>query len=101
MFDAGSTEGRIIGANAGYDDNGIPIRKTTQLKEGDVIVPVYTLYYADPDDNSDKMQEMEFDGDKIIWTEGLKVTYKTSVMRMNLLTLCSASCTTISSAITP
>ena len=36
-FTAGSTEGRILGANAGYDENGLPIRGTTRLKEGDII----------------------------------------------------------------
>ena len=38
VFSAGSTEGRIIGANAGYDENGLPIRSTQKLKDGDVIV---------------------------------------------------------------
>ena len=44
VFPAGGTEGRIIGANAGYDENGLPIRNTTKLKPGDEIIPIYTLY---------------------------------------------------------
>ena len=76
VFSGGSTEGRIVGANAGYDDNGLPIRKTTKLKDGDVIVPVYTLYYGDPEDEGDDMEEAEFEGDEIIWREGMTVTYE-------------------------
>ena len=74
VFPAGSTEGRIIGANAGYDENGLPIRNTTKLKPGDEIVPVYTCYVFT--DDSDEPQETEFDGDKIIWQEGMTVTYE-------------------------
>ena len=44
VFRDGSTEGSIIGANAGYDEGGFPIRETTKLKDGDIIIPVYTLY---------------------------------------------------------
>ena len=73
-FRAGETEGRIVGANAGYDEGGLPIRATTQLKPGDSIVPVYTLYY-DPGDGGD-MEEMEFDGDEIAWRDGLTVRYE-------------------------
>ena len=74
-FTAGSTEGRILGANAGYDENGLPIRGTTRLKEGDIIVPVYTFYYG-TDENEDDLEEGEFDGDEIIWHSGLSVTYE-------------------------
>ena len=74
VFPAGSTEGRIIGANAGYDENGLPIRNTTRLKPGDKIVPVYTCYVFTGD--SDEPEESEFDGDEIIWEEGMTVTYE-------------------------
>jgi hypothetical protein len=74
VFPANGTEGRIIGANAGYDDNGLPIRNTTKLKPGDEIVPVYTMYVYTED--SDDPEESEFDGEKIIWQEGMTVTYE-------------------------
>ncbi len=74
VFPAGSTEGRIVGANAGYDDNGLPIRNVTKLKPGDEIIPVYTMYY-DTDDKDD-LEEMEFDGDPIVWQDGMTVVYE-------------------------
>ena len=73
VFAAGSDEGRIIGANAGYDDNGLPIRNTTKLDDGDVIVPVYTMYYEE--DGQEDLAESEFLGDEIVWHEGMTVTY--------------------------
>ena len=74
VFPAGGTEGRIIGANAGYDENGLPIRNTTRLRPGDVIVPVYTMYYTEEEEGD--LQETEFDGDEIIWSDGMTVTYE-------------------------
>ncbi|MBO4471315.1 MAG: hypothetical protein J5841_06145 [Clostridia bacterium] len=74
VFPANGTEGRIIGANAGYDDNGLPIRTTTRLKNGDEIIPVYTMYYEE--DGKEDLQEAEFDGDPIIWQDGMTVTYE-------------------------
>lgn len=74
VFPAGGTEGRIIGANAGYDENGLPIRTTTRLKPGDEIIPVYTMYYASEEE--EELQETEFEGDKIIWQDGMTVTYE-------------------------
>ena len=74
VFPAGSTEGRIIGANAGYDENGLPIRHTTKLNPGDKIVPVYTMYYETED--MDDLEETEFDGEEIIWQDGMTVTYE-------------------------
>ena len=74
MFDAGSTEGRIIGANAGYDDSGLPIRKTTKLREGDEIIPIYTVFYAE--NEAEDFEEMEFEGDPILWKEGMTVNYE-------------------------
>ena len=74
VFPAGSTEGRIIGANAGYDENGLPIRTTTRLKNGDRIVPVYTLYVEA--EGKEDLEESEFDGDEIIWQDGMTVTYE-------------------------
>ena len=72
-FRAGSGEGRILGANAGYDDSGLPIRSTTKLKEGDLIIPVYTLYIETED--QEDLQESEVEGDPIRWREGMTVTY--------------------------
>ncbi|MBQ6289486.1 MAG: hypothetical protein IJK71_09580 [Clostridia bacterium] len=74
VFPAGGTEGRIVGANAGYDENGLPIRTTTRLKPGDEIIPVYTMYYASEDE--EELQEAEFEGDKIIWQDGMTVAYE-------------------------
>ena len=74
VFTADGTEGKVIGANAGYDDNGLPIRKTTPLREGDVIVPVYTLYYGEAAEEDAELDEMEFEGQEIIWREGMTVT---------------------------
>lgn len=74
VFPAGGTEGRVIGANAGYDENGLPIRSMTKLKPGDEIIPVYTAYYEV--EGEEDMQEMEFDGDKIIWQDGMTVNYE-------------------------
>ncbi len=72
-FKAGDTEGRILGANAGYDENGLPVRNTTTLNEGDSIIPVYTIFV---DTGDDKLQESEFDGDEILWEDGMTVTYE-------------------------
>ena len=73
VFPAGSMEGRVVGANAGYDENGLPIRNMTKLNEGDKIVPVYTMYI---DNGGDDLDEQEFDGDEIIWHDGMTVTYE-------------------------
>jgi len=73
-FRAGETEGRILGANAGYDANGLPVRNTIPLKTGDSIIPVYTMYVASGDD--DELKESEFDGDEILWKDGMTVTYQ-------------------------
>ena len=72
-FETGSNAGRIVGANAGYDDNGLPIRNTTRLKDGDVIIPVYNMLV---DVGEADMLEREFDGDEIIWHDGMAVTYE-------------------------
>ena len=74
VFPAGSTEGRVIGANAGYDDNGLPIRNVTKLKPGDTIIPVFTMYYAEDEDG--ELQDAEFDGDPITWQDGMTVVYE-------------------------
>ncbi len=74
VFPSGGTEGRIIGANAGYDDNGLPIRSVTRLHPGDEIVPVYTFYYEE--EGEEDLQESEFDGTPVIWQEGMTVTYE-------------------------
>ena len=74
VFPAGSDEGRIIGANAGYDDNGLPIRQATKLNEGDEIVPVYTMYAAEAD-SDEEYEEAEFEGDPIAWHDGMTVSY--------------------------
>ena len=74
VFPAGSDEGRVIGANAGYDDNGLPIRQTTKLEDGDEIVPVYTMYVGESDSDED-FEEGEFEGDPITWRDGMTVNY--------------------------
>ena len=74
VFPAGGMEGKIIGANAGYDDNGLPIRSTTRLKAGDEIIPVYTMYYEE--EGKEDLQETEFEGDPITWQDGMTVTYE-------------------------
>ena len=73
-FKAGETEGRILGANAGYDENGLPVRNTTALNEGDSIIPVYTVFVDTGDDGD--LQESEIDGDEILWKDGMTVTYE-------------------------
>lgn len=72
-FEQGSSVGRIVGANAGYDENGLPIRTTTKLKDGDTIVPVYTLYI---DTGAEEMDEQEVDGDPVTWRDGMTVSYE-------------------------
>lgn len=47
IFDAENPEGHVIGYSAGYDENGLPVRGSCKLETGDVIVPLYTLYYED------------------------------------------------------
>ncbi len=74
VFPADSNEGRVIGANAGYDDNGLPIRNVTKLKPGDKIKPVYTMYYEE--EGKEDLQEKEFLGSEITWQDGMKVTYE-------------------------
>ena len=74
VFPAGETVGRIIGANAGYDENGLPIRTVTRLNPGDEIVPVYTLFVSE--EGKEDLQESEYEGEKIIWQEGMTVTYE-------------------------
>ena len=74
VFPAGSTEGRILGANAGYDDSGLPIRNVTTLQPGDEIYPVYTMYVEE--EGKEDLQESEFKGQKIIWKDGMTVTYE-------------------------
>lgn len=73
-FKAGEAEGRVLGANAGYDDNGLPVRNTTPLQAGDSIIPVYAMFVASGDDED--LEEAEFDGDEILWEDGMTVTYQ-------------------------
>ncbi len=72
-FPADGGEGRVLGANAGFDDNGLPIRQTTRLKDGDRIVPMFTMYV---DTGGEEPEEMEFEGDEVIWKDGMTVTYE-------------------------
>ena len=74
LFPAGGTEGRIIGANAGYDDNGLPIRSVTRLNPGDEIIPIYTFFYEE--EGKEELQESEFEGTPVTWQEGMTVTYE-------------------------
>ena len=73
-FKAGEAEGRVLGANAGYDANGLPVRNTTPLQAGDSIIPVYTMFVASGED--EELEETEFDGDEILWEDGMTVTYQ-------------------------
>ena len=74
VFPADGTEGRVIGANAGYDEGGLPIRSVTRLNPGDEIIPVYTFYYEE--EGKEDLQESEFEGTPIRWEEGMAVTYE-------------------------
>lgn len=76
-FENGSNEGVILGHNAGLDENGLLIRHTTELQPGDVITPRYTMLYSDSLDASSKdMESLVFDGEEIIWQDGMTVTYE-------------------------
>ena len=46
----------------------------TPRQEGDRIVPVYTMY-IDTGVEDEDLQESEFDGQEIIWQDGMTVTY--------------------------
>ena len=74
VFPAGGSEGRVVGANAGYDENGLPIRNMTRLQPGDEIIPVYTMYVFT--DEEEDPEESEFDGEVIRWQDGMTVTYE-------------------------
>ena len=74
VFPTESNEGRVIGANAGYDANGLPIRNVTKLQPGDKIKPVYTMYYEE--EGKEDLQDKEFLGDEITWQDGMTVTYE-------------------------
>ena len=74
VFPAGGTVGQVVGANAGYDDNGLPIRQMTKLKDGDEIQVVYTMYYEE--EGKEDLAETEYEGDTIIWQDGMTVTYE-------------------------
>jgi hypothetical protein len=74
VFPADGTEGRILGANSGYDENGLPVRSVSKLNPGDEIIPVYTFFYEE--EGKEELQESEFDGSPIIWQEGMTVTYE-------------------------
>ena len=67
-------EGTVLGANAGYNDSGLPIRNMTQLKDGDIIIPVYTTYTIV--EGKDDPEEGEFDGDPITWKDGMTVVFE-------------------------
>lgn len=62
IFDPQTPDGRIAGYSEGINDQGLPARGITPLKEGDEITPLYTLYYTDEDGET---QETEFEGDPI------------------------------------
>lgn len=66
--------GTVLGTNAGYDESGLPIRAITKLKEGDVIIPVYTTLTVV--EGKEDMEEGESDGDPITWKEGMTVTFE-------------------------
>ncbi len=77
VFGEDDMEGRIIGANAGYDENGLPIRDMTKLREGDSIIPLFTMDYKFRDAEEDaEWEQADFEGDEIIWKEGMTVKYE-------------------------
>lgn len=79
-FEGDSNVGTILGYNDGVDENGLPIRRTTALVPGDEIVPMYTLYYCDWDDDDEgDMDEITFDGTPFLWEEGMEVIYESLV----------------------
>ncbi|MDD3409449.1 MAG: clostripain-related cysteine peptidase, partial [Eubacteriales bacterium] len=74
VFNAEHPEGKIAGFSVGYDENGLPARGVTQLKEGDEVVPRYTLLYYD---ENDEVQEASFLGDPItVDADGLPFGYE-------------------------
>ncbi|MDD2649192.1 MAG: clostripain-related cysteine peptidase [Eubacteriales bacterium] len=73
IFSGDSKTGKIMGMSEGYTQNGLPVRGSTPLKNGDVIVPRYALYY---DDENGETQEAAFTGDEIVYDESLQVTYE-------------------------
>lgn len=77
LFRNGERTGEILGTSEGFDANGLPVRGITPLKEGDEIIPVYTIYYGDLEDSEDEdPEELEFDGDPILWQAGITVNYE-------------------------
>ena len=73
VFTGDEKVGHIRGYSVGYDENGLPVRDVKPLSEGDVILPVYTMYL---DDENGESQEVEFSGDPITYTgEELTITY--------------------------
>lgn len=66
LFNSDAPGGKIIGFSAGYDQNGLPVRGLTELKEGDVITPRYQLVYFD---DAGEQQEASFEGDPITLTD--------------------------------
>lgn len=80
QFEKGSDEGRILGTGRGWDDNGLPVRGIRPLQTGDVISPVYIMYYGAPGTPIDEMEAERicFDDDDemhIIWDGTQTVRY--------------------------
>lgn len=76
QFPGSGTTGTVLGYNGGYDTNGLPIRATTPLQVGDVIVPVYTMYYGSKGDEAAGSLKVEtVDGDPITWDGTQQVVY--------------------------
>ena len=65
--------GRVIGYSQGFDENGLPVRGVTALEEGDSIIPTYTMFFWD---ENDEMQETWFEGDEIFYDGELTVDYE-------------------------
>ena len=62
VFNAAHPDGIVTGFTKGTYENGMPVRGSERLAEGDVLVPLYKLMY--PDENGE-MQEASFEGDPI------------------------------------
>ena len=53
----------VIGFSEGYNENGMPMRGTRKLQEGDVVIPLYTAYYMES--GEEEMSEQVVEGDPI------------------------------------
>ncbi len=72
VFDEKRPYGEVIGYTEGYNANGLPVRGHQKFKDGDVIVPLYSVIYWDEDD---EMQIEYVEGDPIVYRGALEFGY--------------------------